>query len=567
MEWIAYLIAISVIVLIIFINGALEEKKAYKRFCLSLNEDFGKKREIENNRTELDRIAIYHAKRKELGKCGEFSLDDITWNDLSMDEIFLQINATQSSVGEEYLYHLLRCPRLSEEGREDWDSLVNFFKDNETKRIEIQKRLHSLGKLSKISLTEVLYYLMDLKTESNLLHYVIDVALLLSFSVIFINPGIGALLFLTVLAVAIVSYFKRRGEISVYFTTFYYILMMLRVSGQIKKLGYETLTPYTKHLEELLKRFGSLKKGSGVLSVGFHTAGDPLSLLMDYIRMLFHVDIIKFNSMLKLVQERMPEIEELREILGRLDAAIATASYECSLAFSCAPNFHKTSVATLAIEGSYHPLVEEPVANSISAKNGILVTGSNASGKSTFLKTIAVCSVLAQTIGVVPAKSYRGSLFRIYSSMALRDNLITKESYYIVEIRSLKRIVDAAKTVTPIICFVDEVLRGTNTVERIAASAHILKSLAHSHILCFAATHDIELTQMLEGFYTNYHFDEEILQNDVVFSYHLKTGRAETRNAIKLLSLIGYDPVVIEQAEETAASFMNTGSWRLENKK
>lgn len=567
MEWIGYLIVIFVVVLIIFINGALQEKKAYERFCISLKENFGKKTAEKVSHAELDRIAIYHAKQKELGRCGEFCLDDITWNDLSMDEIFLQINATQSSVGEEYLYHLLRCPRLSEEGREDWDGLVAFFKEHETERMEIQKRLHRLGKINKISLTEVLYFLMDLKRESNALHYVIDAALLLSFCVIFITPGAGVLLFLTVLAVSVISYFKRRGDISVYFTTFFYILTMLRVSRQIKKLGYETLTPYVKRLEALIKRFGNLEKGICVLSAGVHTTSDPLALLMDYVRMLFHVDIIKFNSMLKLVQERMEEIEQLREILGRLDAAIAAASYECSLAYACAPELDKASGAVLAVEEAYHPLVEQPVANSIRARSGILITGSNASGKSTFLKTTAVCAVLAQTIGIVPAKSYRGPLFRIYSSMALRDSLLTKESYYIVEIKSLKRIVDAAETETPMLCFVDEVLRGTNTVERIAASSHILKSLARPHILCFAATHDIELTGMLEGCYTSYHFDEEILQNDVVFSYHLQAGRAETRNAIKLLSIIGYDPSVIAQAEETAARFLKTGSWRMEDRK
>ncbi|MFT3982951.1 MAG: hypothetical protein QM697_03510 [Lachnospiraceae bacterium] len=567
MEWIGYLIVILVVVLVIFINGAVQERKAYQLFLVSLKENFGKKAVSNISQAELDRIAIYHAKQKELGRCGEFCLDDITWNDLSMDDIFLQVNVTQSSLGEEYLYHLLRCPRLSEEGREEWDSLVAFFKGHETERMEIQKLFHRLGKINKISLTEVLYFLMDLKRESNLLHYVIDAALLLSFCVIFITPGAGVLLFLTVLAVSIISYFKRKGEISSYFTTFFYILTMLRVSQQIKKLGYEQLAPYGKRIEMLIKCFGNLEKGTYVLSAGTHTTSNPLELLMDYVRMLFHVDIIKFNSMLKLVQERMAEIEQLREVLGRLDAAIAAASYECSLAYSCAPHFDRGAGAVLIVEEACHPLVEAPVANSIRAESGILITGSNASGKSTFLKTMAICAILAQTIGIVPAKFYSGPLFRIFSSMALRDSLMTKESYYIVEIKSLKRIVDAGETKTPMLCFVDEVLRGTNTVERIAASSQILKSLARPHILCFAATHDIELTEMLEGYYANYHFDEEVLQNDVVFSYHLQSGRAETRNAIKLLSIIGYDPSVIARAEETAADFIKTGSWRMEDGK
>ena len=116
--------------------------------------------------------------------------------------------------------------------------------------------------------------------------------------------------------------------------------------------------------------------------------------------------------------------------------------------------------------------------------------------------------------------------------MALKDDLLGGESYYIVEIRSMKRIIDETKKNQKVLCFVDEVLRGTNTVERIAASCEILKSLSKRGTICFAATHDIELTDLLNEEYDNYHFEEEIEQGDVVFNYILKPGKATTRNAI-----------------------------------
>ena len=95
---------------------------------------------------------------------------------------------------------------------------------------------------------------------------------------------------------------------------------------------------------------------------------------------------------------------------------------------------------------------------------------------------------------------------------SLEDDIVSGESYYIVEIKSLKRILDAAAhRKGTILCFVDEVLRGTNTVERIAASTQILRSLGHSGILCFAATHDIELTELLQGEFDNYHFEEDVM--------------------------------------------------------
>ena len=96
------------------------------------------------------------------------------------------------------------------------------------------------------------------------------------------------------------------------------------------------------------------------------------------------------------------------------------------------------------MEEGFHPCINNPVANSFSQNRGMIITGSNASGKSTFLKTTAINAILAQTINTCAAKSYCGSYFRIFSSMALRDNLDGGESYYIVEIKALKRIMDAA---------------------------------------------------------------------------------------------------------------------------
>ena len=201
--------------------------------------------------------------------------------------------------------------------------------------------------------------------------------------------------------------------------------------------------------------------------------------------------------------------------------------------------------------------------NSIRTERGVLVTGSNASGKSTFLKTVALGAVFAQTICTVPAKSFSAPFCRVMSSMSLRDDLSGGESYFMAEIRALKRILDAcAKGETKVLCFVDEVLRGTNTVERIAASSRILQSLSGKGVLCFAATHDIELTHLLEDVYENYHFEETIEEGDISFNYLLKEGRAQSRNAIRLLEVMGYDERVIKEAEVMAERFMECGEWK-----
>ena len=79
--------------------------------------------------------------------------------------------------------------------------------------------------------------------------------------------------------------------------------------------------------------------------------------------------------------------------------------------------------------------------------------------------------------------------------------------------------------------------------------------------LCFAATHDIELTELLADCYDNYHFEEEIMEGDILFNYILRSGKAMTRNAIRLLGIIGYENAIIEEANALAAHFLETGNW------
>ena len=105
-------------------------------------------------------------------------------------------------------------------------------------------------------------------------------------------------------------------------------------------------------------------------------------------------------------------------------------------------------------------------------------------------------------------------------------------------------------------------MRGTNTVERIAASSRILKTLAKSNVLCFAATHDIELTNILGKVYNNYHFRERIENDNVIFDYKIHDGASKTKNAIKLLNMLGYDKNIVEEAEKMAKEFEENNVWQ-----
>ena len=150
----------------------------------------------------------------------------------------------------------------------------------------------------------------------------------------------------------------------------------------------------------------------------------PEAVMLDYIRMMTHIDLIKFNSMMKAMREHQKEIEEMIEIFGLLDACISIASFRELLPYYCSPKFDSDKKrAVLDVENLYHPLILEPVANSIKTTQAVLVTGSNASGKSTFLKMVAINAILSQTIYTCMATECRMSYFRVITSMALRDDL------------------------------------------------------------------------------------------------------------------------------------------------
>ncbi|NLG03766.1 MAG: hypothetical protein GX567_08080, partial [Clostridia bacterium] len=549
MEWILLFGCLFVGILVIFIRGALYDRKQFKKFLLSLDEDYGVFSKREYTEDEMSNIAAYFYYKAQ----NEDSIDDITWNDLDMDRVFQKINTTMSSAGDEYLYAMLRNPLHDETQLKSRDELIEFIQENPDVRKKLQIELHKLGRIrNKMSLTTCLLWLDELKRESNLFHYLLNAVLVITFALIFISPAWGTLAFIVAMCVAIITYYKRKSLIAPYILSFSFVAQMLHFTDKLAAMKCDGMKTYAAALKEQKKGLETFQKNMYALNVGTKTTENPLELVMDYARMIFHVDIIKFNSMLQVLQEKNDQIFEIKNLIGQIDSAIAVASYRKAVDFYCKPEFLQPKEGrTPMLKGIelYHPLIEQPVTNTIDAKKGALITGSNASGKSTFLKTVAINAILAQTIDTVLAHSYQADLFYLYSSMALKDDLMSHESYYIVEIKSLKRILDAEKEKGPILCFVDEVLRGTNTVERIAASSKILQSFAENGVLCFAATHDIELSKILSRFYDNYHFEEEIKEDDIFFNYQLQTGRAKTRNAIKLLGIIGYESEIIDSAE------------------
>lgn len=272
-----------------------------------------------------------------------------------------------------------------------------------------------------------------------------------------------------------------------------------------------------------------------------------------YFSVTFLYEIRHYNNFMKVVLDNNDDFHIIYKTIGEIELAISVLSFRKSLPAFATPTFSNENA--IDFEDIFHPLIQNPVTNTHRIANDSLITGSNASGKSTFIKTLAINGILAQTIFTCTAAKFATRFSLVVTSMAMRDNLQGGESYFIVEIKSLKRILDLVKEY-PCTCYVDEILRGTNTVERVAASASVLSYLQKQDCLCIAASHDIELTQILDK-YDNYNFCEQVTDNDITFDYKLKKGPSTSRNAIKLLSVMGFDNEIVMDAEANAYSATN----------
>jgi len=543
--------------LALFLLDAYRTRQAEKRFMKSLYEDCGKLAQKEYAPERFARIGSYFLRHPAPGQ-----LDDITWNDLGMDELFKRMNYTLSASGEEYLYYTLRTLKQEEGELQHLEDVASFFGEHPDERVKVQLQMNRLGYTGKFSLYDYLDNLDYLGERSNRKSLIQDFLFLPFIALLWVNFSMGILGLVLLMVYNITTYFKEKSEIDPYITSFAYIMRLLEVCDGLGKIRVPVCGKEWEQLYLHRKKMQAMRRNSfWVMDPGRgQSGGNILEAVLDYVRMVFHVDLLKFNTMLKHLRNHIEDVDALIGVVGFLETAVAIGIFRDSLTEGyCLPVFEDGN--GISVEAGYHPLLSRPVKNGIETDRGVLLTGSNASGKSTFLKTVAVNAVFAQTIHTCMADRFQSAFYQVYSSMALRDDLGSGESYYMVEIKALKRILDAAEEGGRVLCFVDEVLRGTNTVERIAASTQILKSLRGSHILCFAATHDIELTRLLEEEYDNYHFSEEVRDGDVTFDYKLQSGRATTRNAIRLLELMGYDKAIIEKAYRQAETFTETGEW------
>lgn len=560
MEYIVFFGVFFVFFLFLFIKEAISEKKNRKLFAKKLYEEYGVFREKDYPPERFLRISSYFRKHMKDGQ-----VDDITWNDLDMDSIFKRMNFTQSATGEEYLYYMLRDITKSEDELEHLEEVICFFAKHPDDRVKYQLSMNKLGYTGKYSLYDYIDHLDVLGERNNKKEYLVLAFYPISLIIMFFSFPLGLCLFVGIMIYNLLSYYKIKSDIEPYIISFVYVLRLLGVCDEIIREKWDVCEKELSTISHGAKVLAPMKKGSYWFLAGNHstTGSNPLELILDYGKMMFHIDLIQFNRILEHLRNHIRELDELITAVGYLECAVSIGAFRLSLEDGyCIPTFGSENC--VQIVNGYHPMLTGAVKNSITAGQGVLLTGSNASGKSTFLKMVALNAILAQTIHTCSCESYQAPLYRIFSSMSLRDDLSEGDSYFIVEIKAIKRILDASQTEgRPVLCFVDEVLRGTNTIERIAAAAQILRGLADKGCMVFAATHDMELAQLLKECMNNYHFEEDVRDGDVHFFYKLQEGPTKTRNAIKLLEMLGFREDLVSRANESVRVFEQTGEWSL----
>lgn len=195
-----------------------------------------------------------------------------------------------------------------------------------------------------------------------------------------------------------------------------------------------------------------------------------------------------------------------------------------------------------------HPLIPdvERVSNTFrmdDVGNIVIITGSNMSGKSSFLRALGVNLCLAYAGGVVCAEAMQTIQFRLYTSIRVTDSLDDGISYFYAEVKRLRGLLDAVDRPDepPVFFLVDEIFRGTNNRERLIGSRSFIRALVEQNAVGLIATHDLELVALADEHpgIRNHHFREDVQDNRMVFDYTLREGPSPTTNALRIMAMEG----------------------------
>jgi hypothetical protein len=516
---------------------------------------------------KLDAMAASHRSRASLpGARG--SLDDRTWIDLDLDAVFAALDRTQSTLGQHALYHRLRTAPIGD-NLDAFEGLVRRMSVDVPARERAQMALSRLQDPHGYDL----WWLGRPEGIDTRRWYAVFPALgAITLTLLLLAPFEPAILpaLIAMLAANVALRYATDRRIGAVASAFRQLAPVIATGESLRFLDGADIDPIVEPLRASVPRLRRLK------TIARWVSGDPfmlsvspnplavavsdfVSAVYEYLNLLFLLDANGVYFGARDLRAGGAGFLRMLSATGEIDAAISVASYRAGRNDWCRPRFESPGTPAVFTDVR-HPLLADAVPNTIalSPSCGVLVTGSNMSGKSTFLRTLGVTAVMAQTIQTCLAEGYEAPIFKVRSCIGRADDLVAGKSYYIVEVEAVLGLVRASAGPDPHMFLLDELFRGTNAVERIAAGQAVLRELIGGpagpgcHVVA-AATHDGELVELLTGPFEAYHFGDAVGPEGLVFDHRLHPGPATTRNAIALLRLHGAPDRVLARALTCAA--------------
>lgn len=515
-----------------------------QRLLAELRESWG--HGVERKR-DFERIALYH--RLAVGLDAAETVNDQTWVDLNLDDVFAKIDRTITAPGSQYLYHILHTYQQDESLLVQRTDLHRLFQTNAELRERVQLILTKLDQRNGYFLAKMLLGNIPDRPRWYWIIYLLSALSVVSLIATFFFPVV----FWMALGMAIINIilnYRFDHRSIAYFADLSSLSTLLRVADLLADQEHaKMISPFVvlrNHrglARSLNTRIGWLIHDSSKM--------DMLSAaVVEYLNQFCLFNLVAWMKTSHSIRQCQSELRQIFDSVAALDAGIAVASYLTETKYSCTPNF--TDSASIEFANVIHPLLDDPVPNSVTLDGrSCLVTGSNMAGKTTFVKTLGVNIILAQTLHICLATQANIPKLFVQSSINRSDDIRERKSRYFQEIETILKFIRHGQDAHRYLFIIDEIFSGTNTVERISAAASVLDVLGRNNMV-LVTTHDLELQELLHDRYDVYHFTEHVVKNRHFFDYRLKPGPCTTRNAIKLLGLMGYPKEIIRRSNALA---------------
>ncbi|WP_245756218.1 MutS-related protein [Pontibacter chinhatensis] len=272
------------------------------------------------------------------------------------------------------------------------------------------------------------------------------------------------------------------------------------------------------------------------------------TLMAFFLNAMLMWDFVWMYRLERWKEQHLQQLEHSLEVLAEVEALASMAAFQHAHPHFAVPQLSQVPFLYQATELA-HPLIfsVKPVANDFQMQgtgHTIVITGSNMSGKTTFLRTVGINMVLALMGGPVCARSMTVTPAQVYTAMRTADNLAENTSSFYAELKRLRVLLELTELGQPVFYLLDEILKGTNSRDRHIGAMSLIRQLHKRNASGLISTHDLELGAMeqeLQGSVENYSFNSDIIGNEIRFDYRLTSGLCRSFNASKLMQLMGIE--------------------------